>query len=109
MGEDIVESTPSPSFFTNFTINMVGFVNPHKLVAKRNAISTFSSPQNESELETRVENEELKNVVFHCPHHTPKLFNNYLLQCNHLCNHLMHGHSKNKSHGNLVPMFIHCL
>jgi hypothetical protein len=57
--EDIVESTLSPPFFfINFTINMVGFVNPHKLVAKRNAISTFSSPQNEGELESGVENEE---------------------------------------------------
>jgi hypothetical protein len=39
---------------------MVGFVNPYKLVAKRNVISTFSSPQNEGELESGVENEELK-------------------------------------------------
>jgi len=58
--EDIVKSTPSLPFFTNFTINMVGFVNPYKPVAKRNVISTFSSPQNEGELESGVENEELK-------------------------------------------------
>ncbi len=30
----------------------------------------------------------------HCIHHIPMLSNSYLLQCNHLCNHLMHGHSK---------------
>ncbi len=35
--EDIVESTPTLHFFTNFKVGMVGFVNLHKVVARRNA------------------------------------------------------------------------
>ncbi len=57
---DIVESTPSPPFFTNFTSNMVGFVNPpHKVVARRNVISTFSTAQNAGELESGAKSEKL--------------------------------------------------
>jgi hypothetical protein len=37
----IVESTQAPPFFTNFKVDMVSFVDPHKLVAKRNAFSAF--------------------------------------------------------------------
>jgi hypothetical protein len=39
--EDIVESTQAPPFFTNSKVDMVSFVDPHKLVAKRNAFSAF--------------------------------------------------------------------
>jgi hypothetical protein len=28
---------------------------------------------------------------------------------NHLCNHFMHGHSKNKNHQYFVPTLIHCV
>jgi hypothetical protein len=42
-----------------------------------------------------------------CIHHIPMLSNNYLLRCNHLCNHSTHGHNKNKSQQYLVPRLIH--
>jgi hypothetical protein len=32
--EDIVESTLAPPFLTNSRVDMVGFVNAHKLVAR---------------------------------------------------------------------------
>jgi hypothetical protein len=40
--EDIVESTQAPPFLTNSKVDMVNFVDPHKLVAKRNTISAFA-------------------------------------------------------------------
>jgi hypothetical protein len=58
--EDIVESTPTSPFWTNYKVDITDFVNPYKVVAKRNAFSTFPSAKNESELEGRVENEKLK-------------------------------------------------
>jgi hypothetical protein len=39
---------------------MASFVNGHKVIARRNAISTFPSVWNGVELEGGVENEELK-------------------------------------------------
>jgi hypothetical protein len=39
--EDIVESTLTPPFFTNSKVDMVGFVNAHKVVV-RNAFLAFS-------------------------------------------------------------------
>jgi hypothetical protein len=39
--EDILESTQAPPFLTNSKIDMVTFVDLHKLVAKRNAFSAF--------------------------------------------------------------------
>jgi hypothetical protein len=41
--QDIVESTLVLSFFINLKIDMVGFMHPHKVVARRNAFSVFSS------------------------------------------------------------------
>jgi hypothetical protein len=41
--QDIVESTLVLSFFINFKIDMVGFVYPHKVVARRNTFSVFSN------------------------------------------------------------------
>ncbi len=58
--EDIVESTSTPHFFINSRIDMASFVNGHKVIARRNAISTFPSVWNGVELEGGVENEELK-------------------------------------------------
>ncbi len=40
--EDIVESTLALSFLTNFRVDMVGFVNLHKVVV-RSAFLAFSS------------------------------------------------------------------
>jgi len=38
----------TPSFFTNFRVDMVGFVNPHNVIA-RSAFSTFPRAQHEGE------------------------------------------------------------
>jgi hypothetical protein len=47
--EDIVESTQAPSFLTNSRVDMVGFVNPHKVVVKSSAFSTFPNVGNGGE------------------------------------------------------------
>jgi len=39
--EDIVESTQVPPFLTNLKIAMASFVDPHKVVVRRNAFLTF--------------------------------------------------------------------
>jgi hypothetical protein len=39
--DDIVESTSAPPFLTNSRIDMASFVDPHKVVARRNVFSTF--------------------------------------------------------------------
>jgi hypothetical protein len=57
--EDIVESTSTPPLFINSRV-VVGFVKPHKVIAKRNAFSTFPSVQNGVESEGGIESEELK-------------------------------------------------
>jgi hypothetical protein len=59
--EDIVGSTPSPLVLTNSRVDMVGFMYPHKVIAKRNAFLTFSSAQNGVELKGGVEDERLKH------------------------------------------------
>jgi hypothetical protein len=41
--EDIIESTPTPPFFTNSRIDIASFVNLYKVVVKRNAFSTLSN------------------------------------------------------------------
>jgi hypothetical protein len=41
--EDVVECTPTILFMNNFTIDVVGFVNPHKVVVKRSAFSTLAN------------------------------------------------------------------
>ncbi len=49
-----------PHFFIDSRIDMTSFVNPHKVIAKRNAFSAFPSVWNGVKLEGKVENEELK-------------------------------------------------
>jgi hypothetical protein len=39
--EDILKSTPALPFLTNFRIDMASFVNPHKVVGRKNAFSAF--------------------------------------------------------------------
>jgi hypothetical protein len=39
--EDIVGSTPSPPILTNSRADVVGFMDIHKVVAKRNVFLTF--------------------------------------------------------------------
>jgi hypothetical protein len=41
--EDIVESTSTSPFLTNSRVDMVGFVDLHKVVARRSAFSAFPS------------------------------------------------------------------
>jgi hypothetical protein len=60
--EDIVGNTITLPFLTNFRVDMVSFVNPHKVVFRRSAFSTFPSARNEYELESRVESERLKHI-----------------------------------------------
>jgi hypothetical protein len=47
--ENIVESTSAPPFLTNSGVDMVGFVNFHKVVARRYAFLAFPSAQNGGE------------------------------------------------------------
>jgi len=41
--EDIVKSTQALPFLTNSRVDMVGFVNPHKVVVRKSAFSSFPS------------------------------------------------------------------
>jgi hypothetical protein len=41
--EDVVECTPIILFINNFTNDVVGFVNPHKVIVQRNAFSTLAN------------------------------------------------------------------
>ncbi len=47
--QDIVESTQAPSFLTNSRIDMVGFVIPHKVIAKSSAFSALPNIGNGGE------------------------------------------------------------
>jgi hypothetical protein len=58
--EEIVKSTPTPPFFTISTVDMLGLVHLHKVVA-RSAFSIFPSAQNGVELKGEVESEGLKH------------------------------------------------
>jgi hypothetical protein len=51
--EDIVESTPTPSFSINSRIDIATFVHPHKVIA-RSMFSAFPNAKNESELKGRA-------------------------------------------------------
>jgi hypothetical protein len=52
--EDIVESTPTPSFSINSRIDIASsFVHPHKVIAK-SVFLAFPNAQNEGELEGRA-------------------------------------------------------
>ncbi len=57
---NIVANALTPPFLTNSRIEMVGFVNIHKMVA-RSAFSTFPSAQNGCELEGGAKSEGLKH------------------------------------------------
>ncbi len=58
--EDIVENTLTPSLLTNSIVGMVGFMDLHKVVARRKTFLTFWNAWNGVELEGEVESEELK-------------------------------------------------
>jgi hypothetical protein len=59
--EDIVDSAPTFPFLTNFKMDMIGFVNLQKVVARSwNAFSAFPSGQNRGESEGEAKNVRLK-------------------------------------------------
>jgi hypothetical protein len=41
--ENIVKSTPTLSFLTNSRVDMVNFMDPYKMIARKNAFSSFPS------------------------------------------------------------------
>jgi hypothetical protein len=47
--QNIVESTPISPFLTNFRVHMASFVDPCKVIVKKNAFSVHPSTQNGSE------------------------------------------------------------
>jgi hypothetical protein len=51
----------TPPFLTNFRVDMVGFVNPHKVIARRSAFSTFPRAQHEGESKGGTESGGLKH------------------------------------------------
>jgi hypothetical protein len=59
--EDTVESTQASSFLTNSRTNMAGFVDPHEVVTRRNAFSTFPRARNGGELEFEAKSGRLKH------------------------------------------------
>ncbi len=59
--EDIVKSTQASPFLTNSRIDMVSLVDPHKVVHRRNAFSTYSSARNGGELEGGAKSGRLKH------------------------------------------------
>ncbi len=48
-GSGVVLITSTPSFYINFRIDMTGFVDPNKMIARKSAFSALSSAWNESE------------------------------------------------------------
>ncbi len=54
MEEDIVESTPTIPFLNTFSVGMVGFVDPHKVVVWRSAFQILGNAQNECVSEVRT-------------------------------------------------------
>jgi hypothetical protein len=57
----IVDIVAPPPFSTNFKIDMVGFVDPHKVILRKNAFSTFPNTWNEGELKGGAESGGLKS------------------------------------------------
>ncbi len=41
--ENIPETTPTPPIFTNFRVDIIGFVSAHKVIVKRNIFSALLS------------------------------------------------------------------
>ncbi len=47
--EDNVKSTPALPFLINFRVDMVNFMDPYKIIARKSAFSSFPSAGNEGE------------------------------------------------------------
>jgi hypothetical protein len=54
MEEDIVECTLNIPFSNTSSVDMVGFLDPHKVVARRSAFPVIENAQNEGVLEMRT-------------------------------------------------------
>jgi len=54
--ENIVETTPTPLFFTNFRVDIIGFMSAHKLIAKRNVFSALLNVWNGGESKGEAKN-----------------------------------------------------
>ncbi len=61
--EDVVESTPTPLFLTNFIVDTASFVDPCKVVVRRNAFLIFSSARNGVESKGGTKSERFKIKV----------------------------------------------
>ncbi len=55
MEEDIVECTPTIPILNTFSVGMVGFVDPHKVVIWKNAFIVLGNAQSDGVLEGRTE------------------------------------------------------
>ncbi len=49
---NVVEFTPTILFMNHFTIDVVGFVNPHKVVVQRSAFSTLANAHEMKKFQT---------------------------------------------------------
>jgi hypothetical protein len=58
--ESIVEVTPTPPFLTIFRVDMVSFVDLHKVVVRRSAFLALPSAQNKGESKEELKSEGLK-------------------------------------------------
>ncbi len=54
--ENIVETTPTPLFFTNFRVDMVDFVSVHKMIFRRNVFSALLNAWNGGESKGEAKN-----------------------------------------------------
>ncbi len=61
MNWDIVERIKAPPFLTNYRVDIVGYVDPRKMVARKNAFSTLPNPQNGSDSKGRAKSGGLKH------------------------------------------------
>jgi hypothetical protein len=61
--EDIVKSTRTLPFLTNYRVGIVDFVNPHKVVARKSAFSALPRARNGGELEGDISKEEEKQKL----------------------------------------------
>jgi hypothetical protein len=63
--EDIVQSTPTPLFLTNFKIDIVSFVDSHKVIVRSNALLIFSYARNGVESKGGTKSERFKMICIY--------------------------------------------
>jgi hypothetical protein len=52
---DTIECTPTIPFFSTFSLGMVGFIDPHKVILQKNAFPILGNVQNDGVSEARIE------------------------------------------------------